>query len=93
MTEEETHSLLLEAKGQWKDMIYLAVNTGLRFGELIALKWDDINFNEKVLTVNRSIVRNVEGSPKNNKSRIIPLSQSTFNDIKKTVKRQIIVYS
>lgn len=74
LTEDEAKQLLSCAKGMWHDMILLALQTGLRFGEIIALKWEDINFEQKTLTVNRNIVRGIEGSPKNNKTRIIPLS-------------------
>lgn len=79
LTEEEVNQLLQYAEGKWYDMILLAVRTGLRFGELIALKWEDINFKKSLITVNRSIVRDIEGSPKNNKIRIIPLTLSVKN--------------
>ena len=76
LTEQEAERLLQHSTGVWHDMILLAVRTGLRFGELIALKWEDINLMERLLIVNRSIVRGIEGSPKNNKSRTIPLTLS-----------------
>jgi integrase len=79
LTEAESELLLKNANGIWHDMILLAVRTGLRFGELIALQWDDINLKEGILVVNRSIVRNIEGSPKNNKTRVMPLSPSIIN--------------
>lgn len=76
LTEEETDILLQHAAGMWHDMILLAVRTGLRFGELIALKWEDIDLKPHILTVSRNIVHGIEGSPKNNKTRTIPLTQS-----------------
>ncbi|WP_084268623.1 tyrosine-type recombinase/integrase [Oceanobacillus damuensis] len=33
----------------------LAIYTGLREGEILGLKWSDINFNDKYLQVNRSL--------------------------------------
>lgn len=78
LTEAETELLLQHARGLWHDMILLAVRTGLRFGELIALQWDDINFKAKTLTVSRNLVRGIMGSPKNNRSRIIPLTPSVI---------------
>jgi integrase len=82
LTETEAEKLLTYANGQWNDMILLAVRTGLRFGELIALRWKDINLEEKILNVNRSIVRSVEGSPKSNKSRTVPLTSSVMQMLK-----------
>lgn len=78
LTEPESKRLLQYADDVWHDMILLAIRTGLRFGELIALQWSDVNFNDAVLTVNRNIVRGFEGSPKNNKTRIIPLTPSVI---------------
>ncbi len=78
LTEAETETLLVHAKGIWHDMTLLAVRTGLRFGELIALKWEDISFKDQTLTVSRNLVRGIEGSPKNNRSRTIPLTPSVI---------------
>ncbi len=36
-------------------MFYLISRTGLRIGECLALTWDDINFEEKTLTVNKTV--------------------------------------
>ncbi len=82
LTEEETEQLLKHAKGMWYDMILLAVRTGLRFGEIIALQWTDINLREGILTVNKNIVRGIEGSPKNNKSRPVPLTPRVISMIR-----------
>jgi integrase len=38
----------------YKVLIYLAISTGLRRGELMGLEWDDINFDKTVLTVKRA---------------------------------------
>jgi integrase len=35
----------------------LAVQTGMRQGELLGLKWDDVNFEHGVLRLRRSHVR------------------------------------
>lgn len=72
---EESEIIITQASGFLKDMILFALHTGLRFGELIALTWDDINFKENVLTVSKSVSRGLLGSTKNNKIRHIPLSK------------------
>ena len=35
-------------------LVHLAINTGCRRGELVALEWNDINFSTGVLTVSKS---------------------------------------
>lgn len=78
LNKNESESLLKNASGIWYELVLLALQTGLRFGELIALRWKDIDFDRKILTVNRNIVRGIEGSPKSNKSRIVPLTNTLF---------------
>lgn len=34
-------------------VIYMLFKTGMRFGELIALTWDDVEFDEKVIKTYR----------------------------------------
>lgn len=74
--------------------IALPLFTGLRLGEVCALKWSDINLNNKTLTVNRTIQRIhdstekvtklVISSPKSVSSqRIIPLPDCIVNMLKK----------
>lgn len=40
---------------QWKDFFYLEIMTGLRRGEIYALKWSDFDMVERKLYVNRSV--------------------------------------
>lgn len=37
--------------------ILLCIHTGLRIGELCALKWGDININTKILSINKTMIR------------------------------------
>ena len=37
--------------------ILLCIHTGLRIGELCALKWGDININTKMLSINKTMIR------------------------------------
>ena len=74
LSETEAKQLLLTATGIWHDLILTALYTGLRFSELIALSWEDVNFKEKVLTVKNSFSNGILGSTKSNKIRYIPLT-------------------
>jgi integrase len=51
-----------------------ALRTGMRLGELIALKPGDLDFNGSFIEVKRSVVRNIEGSPKSGKIRRVDMS-------------------
>jgi len=79
---------LLQAN-QNKAFFILALETGMRRGELASLKWSDINFNEKRLFVRRNAVcSNYNNSkitfklPKNNKVRVIDLDSTTLMHLK-----------
>lgn len=75
LTVDELRALLRVVDDQWREIIFTFIHTGLRFGELIALQWQDIDFDHKVITVQRSIARGRIGSPKSNKIRKIPLAK------------------
>lgn len=70
-----------------KYTILLALATGLRYSELLGLKWDDIDFENKTLTVNRMFDQSVSKkilSPKSESSkRTITLDHFTVNWLKK----------
>lgn len=72
--------------------IALALCTGMRVGELAALKWSDINFKENIVTIrssekyNRLTKEFVISTTKNEKVRIIPLTpemRKIFDENKK----------
>lgn len=56
------------------DMVLCALRTGMRLGELLALRWADVDFERGMLVVRRSRTGGVESSPKNNRIRYIPMS-------------------
>jgi integrase len=78
LSPEESELLVTHAEGVWREMIVLALRTGLRFGELRGLDWSDINWKTGIMTVRRSLTRFGMGSPKNNKERHIPLTGEIF---------------
>ena len=66
---EEIVAILKELPEPLRTMIELDAFTGLRRGELIGLRWEDVDFENLVLHVRRSIVAMVEGSPKTEASQ------------------------
>lgn len=88
LSKEDQYRLEIAAADSEKNLsIFLALHTGLRIGEICALKWEDINLKEKVLTVKNTLQRiptNTEGkktkisndSVKSKSSyRIVPLNK------------------
>ncbi|MGA7740276.1 MAG: tyrosine-type recombinase/integrase [Polyangia bacterium] len=69
--------------GQWQTMATLALNTGLRIGEICGLEWNDVDTNARQLVVRRSVVRGIVGSTKNNRERQIPLSAAAVGALAK----------
>ena len=63
-TEEEQQIILNATSGQTKNLIQFGFWSGLRTSELIALKWADIDFNDRVVNITRAKVCNVLKSPK-----------------------------
>jgi integrase len=51
----------------------VAAFTGLRLGELLALRWSDVDFSKRLVHVRRSWVLGREDTPKSGKVRSVPL--------------------
>jgi integrase len=60
---------------------YLAAFTGMRRGEVLGLRWRDVDFEHRRLSVRRSVVcvanRLIETTPKTHQARVIDLDQHT----------------
>jgi integrase len=69
LTAEEIGALLSELKDPWRTAVYLAVTTGLRVSELLALKWEDVDFASGEIRLSRGIVRQRIGQMKTEVSR------------------------
>lgn len=93
--EAESAALLNEAKDSRLYLpILVALTTGLRRGELIGLKWQDIDLEAGKLSVNRTIEQTratgvVEKTPKTAKSRrSLALAEITIEALKQLRKQQ-----
>lgn len=56
-TELEMRTIIDNAEGWFKVFVLLAFSTGMRTGEVMALKWDDINLEERYIRLERSITK------------------------------------
>lgn len=82
LSPSETAKLLQDrSEPEWNLMVFIALRTGLRFGELLGLKWEAIQLEHGVLTVQESIVRGVIGTPKNGKVRHIPIAKDLRDEL------------
>lgn len=80
LTEEQAKSLF-KALDEDKDqnlasLMRLALVTGMRRGALLGLKWDDIDFNNRVITLRGD-------AAKNGKTTQIPMTEPAFEILKK----------
>jgi integrase len=91
---EQARVFLRAAKSDRLEALYLlAIHTGLRQGELLGLKWDDVDLDQGTLQVRR-IRSAAKGAPtfttpKNNKSRSVRLTPQSVQALRDHRKRQI----
>jgi integrase len=55
-------------------LILTAAQTGLRQGELLALRWESVDYAAGVVRVVRNVVRHRETTPKSKERRVVPLA-------------------
>jgi integrase len=69
LTDDETVALLADLPAHARTMAVLAAVTGLRRGELVGLKWNDVDFAKGQIHIRRSVVEQEEGEPKTKGSK------------------------
>jgi integrase len=76
LTTAEAAALVANIGERWRPLVVLALRTGLRMGELQALRWSDVDAAARVVHVRRSWSdRTGEfGPPKSGRARTIPLT-------------------
>lgn len=95
LSAEETKKLLAAAKGDKLEALYvLAVTTGMRQGEILGLKWEDVDLERGVARVRRTLTRVrgrvALGVPKTPRSRRgVRLTASAVEALRGHLSRQM----
>lgn len=80
LTQEEQNALLNEVEDSWyKELFYFMCLTGVRVGELGGLKWSDIDYTNKTISIQRSL----SCSYYNGKKREMLVSPKTVNSTRR----------
>jgi integrase len=82
----EVRRLLSGARDEWARAVLLfAVHTGVRMGEQRALRWTDVDFETRIITIRRSAPKwlVVEKSPKSNRHRRVDLTAELAQALQK----------
>jgi integrase len=89
----QAKALLSEARGERLGALYeVAVTAGLRIGELLGLRWTDVDLEAETVRVARTLSRAKNGprftTPKNGKGRSITLTKQAVEALRSHRKRQ-----
>jgi integrase len=74
LTFDEARALLAAVDAEWRPMVLVALRTGLRIGELLALRWEDVDLSKGLLVVRRNVYRGKLGTPKGGRAREVAMS-------------------
>lgn len=66
----------------------IAAFTGLRLGELLALRWEDVDLQARRLIVHRALSAGVEGPTKSWQARFIPLADAAAQPLESLLARE-----
>ena len=84
---DEIFTILDKAKGQFKNFYALGFFSGMRSGEMIGLRWEDIDFFKNEIYIRRAIKMGVVSTPKTaNSVRYIDISDSLLPYLKEQYK-------
>jgi len=73
LSEDEINRLLTSCSGYLRDIVLLALNTGMRKGEIFNLKWQDVDLDLRMIHVSDS---------KNYEARDIPINDILYETLK-----------
>ena len=72
LTEEEQRNLLESSAEHLRSILILALNTGMRRGEILNLMWNQVDFKNRTIRVEKT---------KSGRVRFIPMNDAVFNEL------------
>ena len=88
-SREEVLALVRAAASEQDGTIYLtAAFTGLRLGELLALRWRDVDFANFAIHVRQSFTNGRVDTPKSGQERAVPMADEVAQALTKLGKRE-----
>lgn len=92
LSVEQVEAIAREAEGMFGAAIIIAAYTGLRTGELRALRWRDIDFTAATVHVARNLpAGGTESAPKSGRVRSVPLIDDAARALDALSRRQIFI--
>lgn len=70
------------------ELYRIAAHTGLRLGELLALRWADVHLDDRRLIVHRAFSAGVEGPTKSWQARFVPISDNAAGAFARVADRE-----
>lgn len=96
LSKEEVSLFLDTCKNHFPDyypFFLMATRTGMRLGELLAVRWGDIDFNSKTIWIRKAYRRKQITLPKGNKVRPVDMSdqpEATLRELLTRAKKQAL---
>jgi integrase len=78
LTEDEKEKLLKACSSRLRQIVEIALNAGLRRGELLSLRWENVDLPNRMIRVERS---------KNGERRDVPMTEWVFEILKALPRR------
>lgn len=83
LTLEELPRFLAAAPSEWLAFVTVMVHTGLRVGEMLALKWMDVDLVVCRLVVRQNLWQRFEDTPKSGHERVVDLNDTALAALKR----------
>lgn len=97
LEEQKSFLQILTPNEVYRDIFMIALYTGMRIGEVLSLKKDDINLQEKTITIKRTLTKNVNDrtilgkkTKTYNSLRTIPITSLFENELKHAINHSVL---